>query len=102
MTQLPLPITAYRATHPALCACGAPAGLKSAPGELVGEVGAWRHEPGPRQCDPCSRETWAAYLHAARERRALITVSRWLGYPARRSDVERLRRAGEQVALGVS
>ena len=51
-------------------------------------------------CGPHSREAWGAYLRERRLRRQLIQVSAWLGYPATTADVQRLRRAGEQVALG--
>lgn len=70
-----------------------------APGSWEGEVGAWRHEPGPWLCRPCSRREWGAYLDARRERMALIELSRRLGYPARRSDLARERAAGVQLGL---
>ncbi len=70
-----------------------------APGRWTGEAGVHRYDPGPWECLACSRTSWGAYLQRKRDRLALITVSEWLGYPARMADVERFRNRGQQVAM---
>lgn len=69
------------------------------PGAWVGEECAYRYEPGEWLCRGCSAAAWGAYLERKRERLALIAASAVLGWPARRSDLARLRAAGAQLSL---
>lgn len=71
------------------------------PGSIVQVCdGVHRRELGPWLCAEHSRERWGAYLAARAERLALIRLSWRLGYPCRRSDLERERaRTGEQLTM---
>lgn len=68
----------------------------SGPAQLEGEGGAYERRVD-WLCAACSRLVWGAYIAARRERRALIELSRRLGYPARRADL--LRVGGVQLHL---
>ena len=57
--------------------------------------------PAPWLCGKCSERVWDAYLATWRERWCLIQLSRILGYPARRSDLERYRRGDGDRQLGL-
>lgn len=96
---LPLALAVAPDTLPWTCAdCGRldSAGT-AAPGEYLGDLGAYRYEPGPWLCRGCSSTTWAAWLaERRREREDRLALARLARRRpgARMADVERLRARG--------